>query len=727
MQRLRTILSIVIIGLLLNSSHATWAANYRVKKVRVKELAYEIQVIITADKEIKYVLFTLSSPPRIVIDIHSATLQWKKEELIVERAPIKRVHCSQFKDQPPTVRTVVNLTTSAVRCEIAKKGNRIIAHISLLQVEKKAATAKAAREVATAEARKEKKRRRKEAKAKRTAERKTKLQAERKAREEVRLAAKKTREEEFKKKAEVRAKRAAEKRAGKKKALREKKAREEARKTAKQERVRKKERIEEEKRRIRKEEKRRKEEERELTRIDREKAKKKRELTLIAEEQVRKERESARIATTEAWKEKERRRKEAKAKLKAERKARLEAERKAKEETQLAAKKERESVRIATAEARKEKKRRRKIESEKVRKWESEIKKREKELARQKKVEEKQARQKVRKEHERREKAQKEAEERRLKAEARARKKAKIAAEQRRKETEEARRDKERVIEGYYAAGKHLYREGKFQEASRELKKSLSLSSEHKGAKKYLVKCQSRVEEKPIEKEEVVAQKLPEEQIIPPEVGKEPEVKIPEKKVIYKYKEYFIGPGDVLEIFVWRQDDLTMEVTVDAQGKISFPIVGEIEVGGATTKEIGQKISQGLSRYIRNPWVKVSVKEYYEYKVYIFGQVNSPGRYEMERGQRLIEGLAQAESWTDDAVLRSVVIIRGGFKEPQVLLVNVNQILKGDLKRNIELQAQDIIYVPRRFIADVNYVLNQILPTLRTIVLTDQAVGVVER
>lgn len=527
--RLRIILSIAIVGLLLNSSHATWAANYRVKKVRVKELPYETQVIITADKEIKYVLFIPSNPPRIVIDISKKAYQRQK------LAKARKI-------------------TEAKRAEEKQKARE-------LARKKKAATAKA---------RKIRKERTKKEKAKEKAvEEQLKVREKAKRKEEKELTKQRREEKRIRREEEVEAKR-------------------------------------KEKLRIRQEAKEKKLEEK-------------------AKEVVEK-----RAGKEEALREKEAR----------------------------------------------------KRESERVRKWESEIKKREKELARQKKA---------------------------------ATAKAQKETEKRKREEAEARKERERRIGGYYAAGRHLYKEGKYQEAIRELEKTLSLSPEHKGAKKYLVKCQRRVEEKPIEKEEVVVQKLPEEKVEAP------------KKVIYKYKEYLIGPGDVLEVFVWRQDDLTMEVAVDAQGKISFPIVGEIEVGGATTKEIGQKISQGLSRYIRNPWVKVSVKEYYGYKVYVLGEVEEPGRYEMERGQRLVEGLAQAEGWTDDAVLRSVVIIRGGFEQPQVLLVNVNQILKGDLKRNIELQAQDIIYVPRRFIADVNYVLNQILPTLRTIVLTDSAVGVLER
>ena len=137
MKKLRIILLVVIISLLLNSPLTTWAVNYRVRKVQVKELPYETQVIITADTGVKYSSFILSDPPRIVIDIPNATLQWKKKEIVVEKALIKKVRCGQYKDQPPTVRTVVDLTTQEVKYAITKKDNQIIVKISLFQVEKK--------------------------------------------------------------------------------------------------------------------------------------------------------------------------------------------------------------------------------------------------------------------------------------------------------------------------------------------------------------------------------------------------------------------------------------------------------------------------------------------------------------------------------------------------------------------------------------------------------------
>ncbi|MCK4649530.1 AMIN domain-containing protein, partial [bacterium] len=211
--------------------------------------------------------------------------------------------------------------------------------------------------------------------------------------------------------------------------------------------------------------------------------------------------------------------KQLRAKQLAEKRAREEDKKRIKDEKATAAEalKERERrEKTASAAARKEKETkkresaRKSLEEQRARekagKRENEKKKREEELARQKKVEEKQASQKSREERERKEKAQKEVEEKRLKAETKAKKKAQVAAEQRRKEMarkaarqqwareEEARKERERRIEGYYAAGRHLYKEGKYQEAIGEFGKVLKIAPEEARAQKYIATAKAQKE-----------------------------------------------------------------------------------------------------------------------------------------------------------------------------------------------------------------------------------------
>ena len=111
-------------------------------------------------------------------------------------------------------------------------------------------------------------------------------------------------------------------------------------------------------------------------------------------------------------------------------------------------------------------------------------------------------------------------------------------------------------------------------------------------------------------------------------------------------------------------------------------------------------------------------------RFYVLGEVKSPGLFELKGKVNVLEALMRAGSYTDRAALSSIVVIRGDLTNPDVLLVNVNKIIrKGDHSENIELRDGDIVFVSRNFIGDINYVLTQILPSLNTLFLVGQLSG----
>ncbi len=185
-----------------------------------------------------------------------------------------------------------------------------------------------------------------------------------------------------------------------------------------------------------------------------------------------------------------------------------------------------------------------------------------------------------------------------------------------------------------------------------------------------------------------------------------------------KGRGYIIGPGDVLFISVWENPDLTQQVIVRPDGKISFPLVDEVQAQGLTIPELDRVMTQKLKEVIRYPDVSISLRKrgvVEREKVVVLGEVRYPGVYSIADRRTVLEAIALAGGSTKDAVLKSVVVVRGGGSgTPQAQRVNLARALatRGEIRENISLKAQDIVYVPRRFVANLNYFAMQILDPL---------------
>lgn len=182
---------------------------------------------------------------------------------------------------------------------------------------------------------------------------------------------------------------------------------------------------------------------------------------------------------------------------------------------------------------------------------------------------------------------------------------------------------------------------------------------------------------------------------------------------ILQQKEYTINKGDVLEISVWQWPDLIKDVIVRPDGKISFPLVGDVQAEGLTLDELKLSLSEKLSGLVSNPDVFIQINEFAGNKVIILGEVGDPGVYPTASSIKILEALSLASGHTKDAILRNVFVLRGNLNNPQVIKVNLSKAIKGkDFSQNIPIQPRDIIYVPRSFISDVNYVLTQLIGPL---------------
>ena len=177
-----------------------------------------------------------------------------------------------------------------------------------------------------------------------------------------------------------------------------------------------------------------------------------------------------------------------------------------------------------------------------------------------------------------------------------------------------------------------------------------------------------------------------------------------------KAQEYTLGEGDVLYISVWQEDDLSQEVIIRPDGKLSFPLAGDVPASGLTFTQLKDDLTERLKEYIRYPVVSISLKKLGGKKVIVLGEVTHPGVYSVTGKNTVLEAIALAGGFTEHAVHSSVILVRGGLQTPEGKRLDLSRaIKKPDIGQNVTLQSEDIVYVPKKFIANLNYVLSQII------------------
>jgi polysaccharide biosynthesis/export protein len=167
--------------------------------------------------------------------------------------------------------------------------------------------------------------------------------------------------------------------------------------------------------------------------------------------------------------------------------------------------------------------------------------------------------------------------------------------------------------------------------------------------------------------------------------------------------DYRIGPGDVLELVVWKEADLTRDVAVRADGKATVPLIGDIEATGRTSSQLASEITKALTRFVSAPQVTVSVKVAQSARFYVLGQVAKPGDFPLTGRTTVIQGLALAGGFKEFAHTESIVIVRQdrgvslpkGRPSESLIQVNYKKLEDGkDLSQNVVLRPGDTILVP---------------------------------
>jgi len=180
--------------------------------------------------------------------------------------------------------------------------------------------------------------------------------------------------------------------------------------------------------------------------------------------------------------------------------------------------------------------------------------------------------------------------------------------------------------------------------------------------------------------------------------------------------DYYISVGDVMEVFVWQNPDLSKEVIVGPDGKISYPLVGRIQAVGQTITQLENTITEGLSKYVKYPQVSLMMKQFGGNIIIVLGEVLYPGIYTYTGSINLIQAIALAGYFNDKAREDCILIVRGNFTEhPVVQRINLAKMIrKGAPGTDIFLQPNDVIFVPKSFINDFNKFLATLMPSLTT-------------
>ncbi|MCW9014442.1 MAG: polysaccharide biosynthesis/export family protein [Gammaproteobacteria bacterium] len=158
---------------------------------------------------------------------------------------------------------------------------------------------------------------------------------------------------------------------------------------------------------------------------------------------------------------------------------------------------------------------------------------------------------------------------------------------------------------------------------------------------------------------------------------------------------YLLGPGDLLEISVWKEEGLEKQVLVRPDGGITFPLVGELQAGGKTATQLQQALVNGIKKFIPDPVITVSVIKINDNKIFVVGKVNRPGEFVATHYMDVMQALAMAGGLNAYASSNNIKILRRVNGKETALPFEYDSVAQGeDLQQNIILKSGDVVVVP---------------------------------
>ena len=158
---------------------------------------------------------------------------------------------------------------------------------------------------------------------------------------------------------------------------------------------------------------------------------------------------------------------------------------------------------------------------------------------------------------------------------------------------------------------------------------------------------------------------------------------------------YIIGAQDVLSISVWKEAELTKEVPVRPDGKISMPLLNDVQAAGLTPTQLAAQITVSLKKFVTDPQVTIIVTQINSQRVYILGEVNRAGAYPLLPQMTFLQALSSAGGFTQFANLKKIYLLRQENGKQQKYPFNYKDVIAGkSAEQNIVLIAGDTIVVP---------------------------------
>ena len=165
--------------------------------------------------------------------------------------------------------------------------------------------------------------------------------------------------------------------------------------------------------------------------------------------------------------------------------------------------------------------------------------------------------------------------------------------------------------------------------------------------------------------------------------------------VAFEPPSFVLGPGDILEVSVWKDEDLTKQVIIQPDGYLSFPLIGQVLAGGRTLADVQSEIANRLEEYISSPTVTLLPFRIESYKVYVLGKVNKPGVFIVPPAVNVMQALSMAAGANPFADLDNICILRQGAGGQERIPFDYKDVAKGkNLEQNIELKSGDVVVVP---------------------------------
>jgi len=159
--------------------------------------------------------------------------------------------------------------------------------------------------------------------------------------------------------------------------------------------------------------------------------------------------------------------------------------------------------------------------------------------------------------------------------------------------------------------------------------------------------------------------------------------------------DYKIGPQDVLRIDVWKEAEVTRAVPVRPDGKISLPLLNDVQAAGLTPMKLAAVIADGLTKYINNPQVTVTVSEINSRRIYVTGEVSRAGAFPLLPNMTVLQALSSSGGFTQFAKLKNIYVLRTEDGKQVKLPFNYKDAVHGKTpEQNVLLQAGDVIVVP---------------------------------